>query len=131
MVYVVGSASDFTDSFPISPRQPLRKKVSKADGSGEVLVENVEYDATNSTCNLQDSDKNKVSVQPSPERQHKNSRSHIDRAKPRKSPCRPLPGKLKYFEYKIQLNNQVNLRLILRFRDCCQVSTIIFRIGIG
>ncbi|CAD1469810.1 unnamed protein product, partial [Heterotrigona itama] len=108
---IYGSASDFTDSFPISPRQPLRKKVSKTDGSGEILVENVEYDATNSTCNLQDSEKNKVSVQPSPERQHKNSRSHIDRAKPRKSPCRPLPdivARLAQSSSESELDSQIS-----------------------
>ncbi|XP_033359843.1 ankyrin repeat and zinc finger domain-containing protein 1-like isoform X1 [Bombus vosnesenskii] len=92
---IYGSASDFTDSFPISPRQPLRKKVSKADVSSEIpeKIEDVEYDsnATNNVRNPQDSDKNKIPAQASPERQHKNSRSHIDRAKPRKSPCRPLP----------------------------------------
>lgn len=106
MVYVTGSASDFTDSFPISPRQPrnnlVRKKVSKADVSSEIpeKIENVEYDsnASNNVSNPQDSDKNKIPAQASPERQHKNSRSHIDRAKPRKSPCRPLPGtKIKIF----------------------------------
>lgn len=102
MMYVTGSASDFTDSFPISPRQPLRKKVSKADVSSEIpeKIEDVEYDsnATNNVRNPQDSDKNKIPAQASPERQHKNSRSHIDRAKPRKSPCRPLPGtKIKIF----------------------------------
>lgn len=45
-----------------------------------------------STNNFQESDKIKAVPQSSPERQHKNSRSHIDRAKPRKSPIRPLPG---------------------------------------
>ncbi|XP_043520849.1 ankyrin repeat and zinc finger domain-containing protein 1-like [Frieseomelitta varia] len=108
---IYGSASDFTDSFPISPRQPLRKKVSKTDGSGEILVENVECNAINSTCNLQDSDKNKVSVQPSPERQHKNSRSHIDRAKPRKSPCRPLPdivARLAQSSSESELDSQIS-----------------------
>lgn len=46
-----------------------------------------------STSSSQESDKTKATApQSSPERQHKNSRSHIDRAKPRKSPIRPLPG---------------------------------------
>ncbi|XP_076638178.1 tRNA endonuclease ANKZF1 isoform X2 [Colletes latitarsis] len=92
---IYGSAADFTDSFPISPRQPLRKKVSRVDVSSEMLekIENKDYvsNTANNGRNLQDSDKIKASVQCSPERQHKNSRSHINRAKPRKSPCRPLP----------------------------------------
>lgn len=92
---IYGSAADFTDSFPISPRQPLRKKLSKTDVSGEIPIktENEENDsnASSNIRNIQDNDKNKVPAQPSPERQHRNSRSYIDRAKPRKSPCRPLP----------------------------------------
>ncbi|XP_078034517.1 tRNA endonuclease ANKZF1 [Augochlora pura] len=92
---IYGSAADFTDSFPISPRQPLRKKVSKADVLVEApeSAESMECDsgAANNYCSLQDYDKNKTTAQLSPERQPRNSRSHIDRAKPRKSPCRPLP----------------------------------------
>ena len=34
----------------------------------------------------------KTPAQSTPEKQHRNSRPHIDRAKPRKSPNRPLPG---------------------------------------
>lgn len=92
---IYGSAADFTDSFPISPRQPIRKKLSKVDIVGEVLEKEdngeCELNASSSTHNLQDSDKNKLPAQLSPERHPRNSRSHIDRAKPRKSPCRPLP----------------------------------------
>lgn len=103
MLYIIGSAADFTDSFPISPRQPLRKKLSKIDVSGEIPIktENEENDSNTSSNirNTQDNDKNKVPAQPSPERQHRNSRSYIDRAKPRKSPCRPLPG----IKFKISL----------------------------
>lgn len=93
----LGSAADFTDSFPTSPRQPLRKKVSKADVPVEASekIENIDCDSStaNNMFNPQDNDKNKTIAQSSPERQHKTSRSHIDRAKPRKSPCRPLPGR--------------------------------------
>ncbi|CAL7951192.1 unnamed protein product [Xylocopa violacea] len=92
---IYGSAADFTDSFPISPRQPIRKKVSKTEVSSEVLEkpenEECESNAANNARYLQDNDKSKVFKQSSPERQHRNPRSHIDRAKPRKSPCRPLP----------------------------------------
>lgn len=98
-MYISGSAAHFTDSFPISPRQPLRKKTLKVDTTTttndtmeKVENEECESNTANNARNPQDSDKNKVSAQPSPERQCKNSRSHIDRAKPRKSPCRPLPG---------------------------------------
>ncbi|OAD54422.1 Ankyrin repeat and zinc finger domain-containing protein 1 [Eufriesea mexicana] len=112
---IYGFAADFTDSFPISPRQPLRKKVPKADLPGEVpeQAENGEYDsnAINSLRNLQDSGKNKVSTQSSPERQHRNSRSHIDRAKPRKSPCRPLPdivAKLAQSSSESELDSQIS-----------------------
>ncbi|KAG7204038.1 hypothetical protein KM043_001897 [Ampulex compressa] len=93
---IYGSAADFTESFPISPRQPLRKKVSKIDILDEIpeKITNVESDAkldTDTQQTPQDSDKSKPSLQPSPDRQQKNTRPHIDRAKPRKSPCRPLP----------------------------------------
>lgn len=92
---IYGSAADFTDCFPISPRQPPRKKVSKSDQSIEVPDEEINSSSTvNVTSNinsLQNNEKLKTSVQTSPERQHRNSRMNIDRAKPRKSPCRPLP----------------------------------------
>ncbi|XP_076235610.1 tRNA endonuclease ANKZF1 [Calliopsis andreniformis] len=92
---IYGSAAHFTDCFPISPRQPLRKKTSKLGTASELMekVENEECEpnTANNARNSQDNDKNKMPAQLSPERQHKNSRSHIDRAKPRKSPCRPLP----------------------------------------
>lgn len=92
---IYGSASDFTDCFPISPRQPIRKKVPKTEISNQVpeKTENgeCEYNTAMNTRDQPDGDKNKLFVQSSPERQHRNSRSHIDRAKPRKSPCRPLP----------------------------------------
>ncbi|XP_015440018.1 PREDICTED: ankyrin repeat and zinc finger domain-containing protein 1-like [Dufourea novaeangliae] len=112
---IYGSAADFTDSFPISPRQPLRKRVSKVD----MLIEEVTNEEENNECdsntasnvrNPQDNDKSKTPAQNSPERQHKNSRSHIDRAKPRKSPCRPLPdivAKLAQSSSESELDSQL------------------------
>ncbi|XP_032667918.1 ankyrin repeat and zinc finger domain-containing protein 1-like [Odontomachus brunneus] len=95
---IYGSAANFTDCFPNSPRQPIRKKVPKPElmdeipegGIGAECHSNVTQDSTSSS---QESDKIKAAAPPqsSPERQHRNSRSHIDRAKPRKSPIRPLP----------------------------------------
>lgn len=109
---IYGCAADFIDSFPISPRQPLRKKISKADVSGESSekAENGECDSITAN-NPQDNDKNKISAQPFPERQHRNSRSHIDRAKPRKSPCRPLPdivAKLAQSSSESELDSQIS-----------------------
>ncbi|XP_076666695.1 tRNA endonuclease ANKZF1 [Andrena cerasifolii] len=93
---IYGSAAAFTDSFPISPRQPIRKRVSKVDVVSEATekVENGECEPNTATNarNIQDNDKSKAPAQLSPERQHKNSRAHMDRAKPRKSPSRPLPN---------------------------------------
>ncbi|KAK2586340.1 hypothetical protein KPH14_010632 [Odynerus spinipes] len=92
---IYGSAADFTDSFPISPRQPPRKKVSKSDLSTEVpekeMNSNSDFNVTSNINSLQNTEKCKTIVQTSPERQHRSSRTNIDRAKPRKSPCRPLP----------------------------------------
>lgn len=59
-----------------------------------------------STSSSQESDKIKAAPQSSPERQHRNSRSHIDRAKPRKSPIRPLPGTHCYSQHT---NNELYL----------------------
>ncbi|XP_070166528.1 tRNA endonuclease ANKZF1 [Polyergus mexicanus] len=90
---IYGSAVDFTDCFPNSPRQPTRKKVSKPEimseiPEGDVVAEcNSNISISNS---LQENDKFKTLAQSTPEKQHRNSR-HIDRAKPRKSPNRPLP----------------------------------------
>jgi len=61
---------------------------------GEVAIEcNPNAGSNNS---LQENDKIKASMQSTPEKQHRNSRPHIDRAKPRKSPNRPLPGTSQY-----------------------------------
>ncbi|KAL6444868.1 hypothetical protein ACFW04_002116 [Cataglyphis niger] len=90
---IYGSAADFTDCFPNSPRQPIRKKISKPEimseiPEGDVVAEcNSNIGSTNSP---QENDKFKTPIQSTPEKQHRNSR-HIDRAKPRKSPNRPLP----------------------------------------
>ncbi|XP_066585271.1 tRNA endonuclease ANKZF1-like isoform X2 [Prorops nasuta] len=86
---IYGSASDFTDSFPISPRQPLRKKTSKLDVIENSGTESVIDIDGRETC--EDNEKFRPNVQSSPERQHKSIKMHIDRAKPRKSPSRPLP----------------------------------------
>nr|XP_050852138.1 ankyrin repeat and zinc finger domain-containing protein 1-like isoform X1 [Vespula vulgaris] len=92
---IYGSAADFTDCFPISPRQPPRKKISKSDLLVEVPEEEINsssnINVTNDINSFKNNEKFKTTVQASPERQHRNSRAHIDRAKPRKSPCRPLP----------------------------------------
>lgn len=90
-----GSAADFTDCFPNSPRQPIRRKVSKPEQMDEITEKDVGTEcnpSTGNTSSSQESDKIKSPLQSSPEMQHRNSRSHIDRAKPRKSPNRPLPG---------------------------------------
>lgn len=60
-------------------------EIPEGDDSTEVNL-----NANNS--NLQETDKIKTPIQSTPEKQHRNSRPHIDRAKPRKSPNRPLPG---------------------------------------
>ncbi|KAM0730163.1 tRNA endonuclease ANKZF1 [Formica fusca] len=90
---IYGSAADFTDCFPNSPRQPMRKKVSKPEIMSEIPEGDVvaECNSNIGTSNsLQENDKFKTPAQSTPEKQHRNSR-HIDRAKPRKSPNRPLP----------------------------------------
>ncbi|XP_035725892.1 ankyrin repeat and zinc finger domain-containing protein 1-like isoform X2 [Vespa mandarinia] len=92
---IYGSAADFTDCFPISPRQPPRKKISKYDllvevAEGEITSASSNVNITNDINRLKNNEKFKT-MQASPEKQHRNSRAHIDRAKPRKSPCRPLP----------------------------------------
>lgn len=86
---LTGPAIHFTDCFPISPRQPIRKKTSKTDFSDTSEKENVQND--NSLIDPQINDKTPLIV--TQERQHRSPRPHIDRAKPRKSPRRPLPGK--------------------------------------
>lgn len=94
---ILGFAADFTDCFPNSPRQPVRKKVPKPEimseiPEGEIATEYNPNTSTNSST--QENDKIKAPAQSTPEKQHRNSRPHIDRAKPRKSPNRPLPGML-------------------------------------
>ncbi|KAI4504016.1 hypothetical protein M0802_000487 [Mischocyttarus mexicanus] len=94
-IEIYGSAANFTDCFPISPRQPPRKKISKVGLAVEVLEEEINSNSnakiTNNVNNLKNNENIETIVQPSPERQHRGSRGNIDRAKPRKSPCRPLP----------------------------------------
>ncbi|KAK0159020.1 hypothetical protein PV328_009952 [Microctonus aethiopoides] len=94
-IEVYGSAADFTDSFPISSRQVIRKKNSKVDLPNSVLETDKSIDANvNSNVTLQNSQSDlinsKTLTQVTPEKSRSN-RSHIDRAKPRKSPSRPLP----------------------------------------
>lgn len=91
---IYGSAADFTDCFPNSPRQPIRKKVSKPEIMSEIPEGEVVAECNSnvgSTSSPQENDKFKTPAQSTPEKQHRNSRPHIDRAKPRKSPNRPLP----------------------------------------
>lgn len=57
---------------------------------GEVATEYNPNAGSNGSS--QENDKTKTLAQSTPEKQHRNSRPHIDRAKPRKSPNRPLPG---------------------------------------
>ncbi|XP_015524854.1 ankyrin repeat and zinc finger domain-containing protein 1 [Neodiprion lecontei] len=89
---VYGSATEFTDSFPISPKQPIRKKVSKVD-----ILDGIPESTPTSeiippfTNGAVDNEKSKRMSQTSLERQYRSLKSHIDRAKPRKSPRRPLP----------------------------------------
>ncbi|KAH0947857.1 hypothetical protein HN011_005529 [Eciton burchellii] len=80
-IEIYGPAADFMDCFPISPRQPIRKKISKLEMMNEVPEGDVSSDHS-----LQE---NKTIAQSTP--QHRNPRPPIDRAKPRKSPNRPLP----------------------------------------
>ncbi|EZA52420.1 hypothetical protein DMN91_012080 [Ooceraea biroi] len=85
---IYGSAKDFTDCFPNSPRQPARKKASKLEVMSGIPEGAVSADHNSPESN----DKIKTpTAQFTPERQHRNSRPPIDRAKPRKSPNRPLP----------------------------------------
>ncbi|XP_029173254.1 ankyrin repeat and zinc finger domain-containing protein 1-like [Nylanderia fulva] len=91
---IYGSAADFTDCFPNSPRQPIRKKVSRPEIMSEIPEGEVAAECNSnvgSTSSPQENDKFKTPAQSTPEKQHRNSRPHIDRAKPRKSPNRPLP----------------------------------------
>lgn len=89
----LGSAADFTDCFPNSPRQPMRKKVSKPEVMSEIPEGDVGTECNEGRSNIsQENDKFKAPAQSTPEKQHRNPRPHIDRAKPRKSPNRPLPG---------------------------------------
>lgn len=91
-VEVYGSATDFADSFPISPRQPIRKRISKVDLLDEI-PESVPLEVVTppSTNNPIDAEKQKRTVPIPLDRQHRSPRPRIDRAKPRKSPRRPLP----------------------------------------
>ncbi|XP_020298776.1 ankyrin repeat and zinc finger domain-containing protein 1-like [Pseudomyrmex gracilis] len=92
-IEIYGSAEDFTDCFPNSPRQPIRKKVLKTEVMSEIPEgdDSTENNLNVNNSNLQETDKIKTPAQSTPEKQHRNSRPHIDRAKPRKSPNRPLP----------------------------------------
>ncbi|KAL2735278.1 ankyrin repeat and zinc finger domain-containing protein 1-like isoform X1 [Vespula squamosa] len=119
---IYGSAADFTDCFPISPRQPPRKKISKYDLLVEVSEEEINSNSnvniTNDINSFKNKEKFKTTVQQSPERQHRSSRAHIDRAKPRKSPCRPLPdiviklAESETSENNSCTNNRVDMPLI-------------------
>ncbi|XP_033226186.1 ankyrin repeat and zinc finger domain-containing protein 1-like isoform X2 [Belonocnema kinseyi] len=91
---IYGSAADFTHSFPISPRQPLRKKTWKVvtvdeEAKKESVTKN--DDSSVSSVSSPEDNRKKESPNPVPDRQARSSRMQIDRAKPRKSPRRPLP----------------------------------------
>ncbi|XP_043272058.1 ankyrin repeat and zinc finger domain-containing protein 1-like [Venturia canescens] len=99
-IEIYGSAADFTDSFPISPRQPIRKRIPKVDLLVEIpemesLSKNCEdptvVDASNSSQESGKNSRGNSTQVGTGERQHRSPRAHIDRAKPRKSPRRPLP----------------------------------------
>lgn len=90
LFFCEGPAVNFADSFPISPRQPLRKKVSKLSVFSETDTNSA---STEDTSPDDEKAKNKSQI----ERPSRGPRSFIDRAKPRKSPARPLPfGKKTY-----------------------------------
>ncbi|OXU24923.1 hypothetical protein TSAR_001558, partial [Trichomalopsis sarcophagae] len=76
--YFIGSAKNFTEAFPISPRQPRRKKSLK----GYFI---------NSTDICNKSNNSNKPIKTLEDKQCESFRTRIDRAKPRKSPHRPLP----------------------------------------
>ncbi|XP_015111543.1 ankyrin repeat and zinc finger domain-containing protein 1 [Diachasma alloeum] len=87
-VEVYGSASDFTDSFPISPRQPIRKKIPRVDLLDEIPEQKPEENPDVLTSSP---DVSKGKSPGASGDRHKSPRTRIDRAKARKSPSRPLP----------------------------------------
>ncbi|KAF7987364.1 hypothetical protein HCN44_003126 [Aphidius gifuensis] len=93
-VEIYGSAAEFTNSFPISPRQPARKKIQKIDLLDEITDKKIINNDNNNNCTFDICNKGKSSSSSSnqltPDRL-KSPRSNIDRAKARKSPIRPLP----------------------------------------
>ncbi|XP_063972704.1 tRNA endonuclease ANKZF1-like [Diachasmimorpha longicaudata] len=87
-VEVYGSASDFADTFPISPRQPIRRKIPKVDLLEEIPEQKPEE---NHEALMTSPDVSKGKSPGISGDRHKSPRAHIDRAKARKSPSRPLP----------------------------------------
>lgn len=89
-VEIYGLAANFTDSFPVSPRQPIRKK---AAGEPDNTVPDESVDNKNGNGTAADSQECPVictEVEKCAEKQKRSSRM-LDRAKARKSPQRPLP----------------------------------------
>lgn len=88
-IEIYGSAAEFTNSFPISPRQPIRKKIQKIDLLDEITEKKI-INNDDDDNKVKSSSPSSSSNQVTPDRL-KSSRSNIDRAKARKSPIRPLP----------------------------------------
>lgn len=87
-----GSAIHFKDCFPISPRQPIRRKADAeiTNGSDERCLNDSEQIDGAKVSSANDTPRKTNEL--TPDRPHRNPKYSIDRAKPRKSPCRPLPG---------------------------------------
>lgn len=81
------------NSFPISPRQPIRKKSSKS------ICVDVPFEDPNVVGDGTPPEAKALTEKAvlHEQRSAKNNRLPIDRAKPRKSPHRPLPGKFETF----------------------------------
>ncbi|XP_011308899.1 ankyrin repeat and zinc finger domain-containing protein 1-like isoform X2 [Fopius arisanus] len=86
-VEIYGSASDFTDTFPISPRQPIRRKIPRVDLLGEIPEQKPEEKVGEHASSPEEVE---IRSKSSGERQ-KSPICQMDRAKSRKSPTRSRP----------------------------------------